>query len=326
MKTLIKIGIGLVVLILLLYFVIPSAVHVERSAFINASAKTIFYQVNILRNWKKWGPWYEKDPDMKSTYEGPERGLGSKHSWDSEHKEVGKGSFIIIGSYPFDSINTKLEFEGMNPGYGHWKFKDTLDSIRVTWAMDMNMGMNPIHKFFGLMMDGMVGPDFEHGLANLKELCENMPKTEIRYIKAQPMYSIKDSTDLQGISSKLATLFGEIMTHIERSGATVTGQPFSIWHKWDPEGLCVLEAGMPVAETGEGSGRVTAGEIPAGSIATASHFGKYEELARVYNAIEDYVRDNRYTVAGAPWEVYVTDPTQEPDTSKWETQIFFPVK
>ena len=142
MKTLKKIGIGLVVLILLLYLITPSAVHVERSAFINASAKLIFYQVDIIRNWEKWGPWYEKDPDMKSTYEGPERGFGSKHSWDSEHKEVGKGSLTIIGSYPFDSINTKLEFEGMNPGYGHWKFKDTLDSIRVTWAMDMDMGMD----------------------------------------------------------------------------------------------------------------------------------------------------------------------------------------
>jgi len=313
MKALKKTGIGLLVIILLLYVVtlfFPSAVHVERSAFINASAKLIFYQVDIIRNWEKWGPWYEKDPDMKSTYEGSERGLGSKHSWDSEHKEVGKGSLTIIGSYPFDSINTKLEFEGMTSGHGSWKFKDTLDSIRVTWAMDMDMGMNPIHKFFGLMMDGMVGPDFEHGLVNLKELCENMPKIEIKYSSAQPMYSIKDSSDLQGISSKLGTLFGEIVAHIEKSGATVTGQPFSIWHKWDPEGLSVLEAGIPVAETGEGSGRVTAGKIPAGSIATASHFGKYEESERIYNAIKDYVRDDiSYTVAGAPWEVYVTDPT-----------------
>jgi AraC family transcriptional regulator len=30
--------------------------------------------------------------------------------------------------------------------------------------------------------------------------------------------------------------------------------------------------------------------------------------------------------AGAPWEVYVTDPGAEPDPSKWRTDIFFPVR
>ena len=30
--------------------------------------------------------------------------------------------------------------------------------------------------------------------------------------------------------------------------------------------------------------------------------------------------------AGAPWEVYVTDPGAEPDQSKWRTEIFFPVR
>ena len=29
--------------------------------------------------------------------------------------------------------------------------------------------------------------------------------------------------------------------------------------------------------------------------------------------------------AGAPWEVYVTDPATEPDQAKWRTEIFFPV-
>ena len=38
--------------------------------------------------------------------------------------------------------------------------------------MDTDMGKNPIGKFFGLMMDKMVGPDFERGLNNLKSLCE----------------------------------------------------------------------------------------------------------------------------------------------------------
>jgi hypothetical protein len=35
------------------------------------------------------------------------------------------------------------------------------------------MGSNPLNRWFGLMMDRLVGPDFEAGLANLKRLAES---------------------------------------------------------------------------------------------------------------------------------------------------------
>ena len=34
------------------------------------------------------------------------------------------------------------------------------------------MGMNPMGRWMGLMMDGMVGADYDQGLANLKALVE----------------------------------------------------------------------------------------------------------------------------------------------------------
>ena len=43
---------------------------------------------------------------------------------------------------------------------------------RVTWTNEGDMGTNPVNRYFGLMMDSMVGPDFEAGLKNLKALAE----------------------------------------------------------------------------------------------------------------------------------------------------------
>jgi len=34
------------------------------------------------------------------------------------------------------------------------------------------MGGSPVNRYFGLLMDRMVGPDFEGGLTNLKALAE----------------------------------------------------------------------------------------------------------------------------------------------------------
>jgi hypothetical protein len=43
---------------------------------------------------------------------------------------------------------------------------------RVTWTNEGDMGSSPINRYFGLMMDSMVGPDFDAGLRNLKALAE----------------------------------------------------------------------------------------------------------------------------------------------------------
>jgi hypothetical protein len=39
-----------------------------------------------------------------------------------------------------------------------------------------DLGANPLARYFGLWMDGMVGPDFEEGLGRLKALAEAQPK------------------------------------------------------------------------------------------------------------------------------------------------------
>ena len=53
----------------------------------------------------------------------------------------------------------------------------TLESVEggtlVTWSDSGDMGMNPVNRYMGLMMDGMIGPDFELGLENLKTVVEN---------------------------------------------------------------------------------------------------------------------------------------------------------
>jgi hypothetical protein len=36
--------------------------------------------------------------------------------------------------------------------------------------MDSDMGANPAARYIGLMMDNMVGSDFEKGLASLKKI------------------------------------------------------------------------------------------------------------------------------------------------------------
>ena len=42
----------------------------------------------------------------------------------------------------------------------------------VEWGFVSDMGMNPIGRWMGLMMDSWIGADYERGLSKLKEIAE----------------------------------------------------------------------------------------------------------------------------------------------------------
>ena len=48
--------------------------------------------------------------------------------------------------------------------------------VKVVWVDAGDLGMNPMSRWFGLFLDGMIGPDFEKGLAKMKRLGEAAPK------------------------------------------------------------------------------------------------------------------------------------------------------
>ncbi|MEM6265571.1 MAG: SRPBCC family protein [Bacteroidota bacterium] len=170
-------AIAIVILLLVgCTFLLPRHVKVERSLAIDAPAEVVFSQVNGLRNWENWSPWKEKDPNMELTYGTPSAGAGAEYSWSSDHNEVGKGSLTIEASEAPRMIKTKLQFEGMNPGYGGWNFEPKGNQTVVTWYMDSDMGNDPLGRVFGAFMDDLVGPDFEKGLANIKRISERTAK------------------------------------------------------------------------------------------------------------------------------------------------------
>ncbi|GAB3196409.1 hypothetical protein ABID22_002927 [Pontibacter aydingkolensis] len=175
MQVLKKIGLtllSLVVVLLIVSFFLPSKVTVVRTAVLKAPTPLVFEQVNMLQNWEKWSPWHKIDPQMLLSYEGPDGGKDAKYNWFSIHPNVGNGSLTITESVPNQRIDTKMQFEGESDGLAYYLFEETPEGTKVTWTMEADMGSNPINKYFGLMMDGMLGPDFERGLENLRNVVE----------------------------------------------------------------------------------------------------------------------------------------------------------
>ena len=146
-----------------------------------------------------------------------------------------------------------------------------------------------------------------------------------RELEAQPIAAVRAQTTMDQMAETLGSLFGEVHRYIQQSGQTPAGMPLTIYHAMDGDSFD-LECGMPVASPLAGTDRIRAGELPCGKAATVTHTGPYDELRHTWDALTAWMKSEGLEPAGAPWEVYVTDPGAEPDSSKWRTEIFFPVR
>jgi len=156
----------------LIAYLLPRNVTVERQVIIAASPSEVFPLVNSLQRIAEWSPWTVRDPDMIVTYEGPAEGVGNAMVWTSTVDGLGNGRQEIVESITDTGVATLLDVSNMGTARAWIDLDEVTGGTQVTWGLDTDMGMNPIGRWMGFMMDRLVGPDYEAGLANLQDLIE----------------------------------------------------------------------------------------------------------------------------------------------------------
>jgi uncharacterized protein YndB with AHSA1/START domain len=174
MKWLKRAVLAVVALIAVLFAVgmlLPSGFRVQRSIVVNAPASRIYPMISQPRQWKEWAVWNQRDPAMRIEYSGPESGAGARWSWQSATE--GNGVMEFTAALPDKRVDYALSFPDLGmTSSGQLRLAPAGAGTRVTWTNEGDMGANPINRYFGLVMDRLVGPDFEAGLANLKSAAE----------------------------------------------------------------------------------------------------------------------------------------------------------
>jgi effector-binding domain-containing protein len=116
---------------------------------------------------------------------------------------------------------------------------------------------------------------------------------------------VREHVSHDGIGEFLGRAFGEVLEAVGQGG--VAGPPFARYVMTD-EGW-EIEGGFPVHARFAGAGRVEGSTLPGGMVARTVHSGSYLELGQAYAALEAWLASHGYVATGAPWEVYVDEPT-----------------
>jgi hypothetical protein len=151
----------------------PDDYRLTRQTAIAAPAAAVFEQVNDLQKWENWSPWAKLDPNAKVTFSGPPAGQGASFRWDGNDK-VGAGTMTITESKPTTRLATRTDFVRPFAGTSNsdFVFSQMGDQTNVIWTMSGR------HTFVGkaiclfMSMEDMLGPEFERGLAQLKQVAE----------------------------------------------------------------------------------------------------------------------------------------------------------
>lgn len=143
----------------------------------------------------------------------------------------------------------------------------------------------------------------------------------------EPMHvmSMRRKTNQQGIGQSFMEMLPATFEYVVTHGGQPAGPPFGRYHSYSPEDID-LEAGIPVAAPVAGSSDVQASEIPGAEVASIEHWGSYDNLIETWNKIQNWIPENGYEYAAPPYEIFWTDPGSEPDSSKWRTEIVWPIK
>jgi uncharacterized protein YndB with AHSA1/START domain len=162
-----------IAIVLILAATKPDTFRIERSATINAPAERIFAVLSDFHQWTGWSPWEHKNPALKRSYSGAERGKGAIYGWEG-NKDVGTGRMEILEANAPSRLAIKLDF--FKPFEAHNTAEFTMlpqgNATNVRWVMHGPATfISKVMQVF-INLDKMVGKDFETGLANLKRLTE----------------------------------------------------------------------------------------------------------------------------------------------------------
>ncbi|MBB3222468.1 SRPBCC family protein [Pseudoduganella umbonata] len=151
----------------------PDTFRIERTALIKAPPERVFAYLNDFRQWPAWSPWERFDPAMQRAYSGAASGTGAIYTW-SGNEDVGQGRMEIVESTPPSTVGIRLDF--VQPFESHNQVRFVLtprpEGTAVSWSMSGNRPfvMKLVEVFTSV--EDMAGPDFEQGLAQLKEAAE----------------------------------------------------------------------------------------------------------------------------------------------------------
>ena len=217
-------------------------------------------------------------------------------------KRVGQGTWWVLQVEDCHEVFDDLKVKGV-------KFMED-EPQQMPWGISAN--------FFDLY-----GNPFNIIELTKEESTEAENDFQVKTLTEKHLASVRVKTTPDKLTKTFEEILPEVFNYIKSIDMKPSGPPLGRYHSYGKE--IDLEAGMTIHKPIEPNGRIQASTLPAVEVATTWHIGNYDTIEQSYRKLEAWMKSEGHTPAKGPWEVYWTDPKEEPDDSKWRTEIIWPI-
>ena len=313
--------------------------EIEESRIINAPTPLLFGEVNDLSNWTNWSPWANEENANISLSEDT-RGENAALAWESS--EMRDGSLTTMAVIPHTSIEQNLTIEtslGQSNSRLLWNFEPLEEGTRITWRIEGRQSFK--EKLAFIIQDEdlteIYRPKIEQSLEGLeREITRQMEQYSInvdgvtQHGGGYYMFSTTATRTVE-VNTRAAEMIRQVSNYMERNNISISGKPFVIYNQRDEQnGTTIFSAALPTPSqviTPSGS-PVVAGYLPPQRVVKTTLKGNHKNAPEAWETAYSFINENGLQVEpeGTPFEVYITNPAEEPNPARWITEIYIPLR
>jgi len=141
---------------------------------------------------------------------------------------------------------------------------------------------------------------------------------------AQPVAVIHVTIPRSEIQKVMGPGLAELKATLAAQDIVPKGPWFTRHLKMDPK-IFDFEIGLRIDKPVTAKGRVTAGELPAATVARTIYHGGYEGLHSAWAEFGKWIVAQGHQPGPSLWETYLTDPAANPDPSTYLTELTQPL-
>ncbi len=306
--------------------------EIKSSRVIKAPAALIFENINNLKNWQHWGPWYEIDPTIVASYPEITSGVGASYSWTGKD---GTGSIKTVSLVPNKGLIQQIDFGTGSTPEVYWDITETELGNKVTWGMRGESSFT--EKAYWLTQGGIeknMIPMYKRGLELLEQhIFSEMNKHsfkiigEVDYGGGFYMYQ-STSCKIEDVNKKMKKMFESVINYMGKNSIEASGKPFLLTHNWDEmNNTTMFSTCVPVKERVITTGNVLTGFLEPQKTFKTIFYGSNQYSSKAWEAAYKELANQGFTTLenSEPFEVYTVGPNDNPNPAKWVTEIYIPI-
>ena len=295
------------------YFFIPRKIVITRAVNANANQAGVFRFLSEEKNWKRWWP-----------------GEITESNDSTAMFEAGGYCFTKTGTH-FNSFDFSIKKDKQTFNSLLQLFSINISNVKIVWSATINTGLNPFNRIGAYFDVKKLGQSLDSILVSMKSQISNVQDVygfdiKEEKVKIEFMISTKRTFDHYPNTENIYEMLNQVKKYITNLQAKKEDYPMLHVTMIDSFNY-LAQVAIPIDRQLPDSGIFTSKRmLKNGNILVVQVSGGSNKIDSAMKQMDLYISDHQYNNVAIPYQSIITDRTQETDTSKWVTKIYFPIR